>query len=137
VKKAGLYARPGEGKGLGMAYRLTEKRLLKATPILDEAFEYIVKNRAKRLPDGFEGELTRCWDITYQELKYFMKDMLELERYKYLAVLYMETSNCTHIVSEFKKPLEHVHGLESYSHDTFPEERKPFWEEFCRCYPAE
>lgn len=117
-----------------MTYRLTNRRLLKATPILEEAFAFIVNNRAKSLPYDFEMKLRSCWNIGYQELKDVMADMLKYDRYKYLAVLYMETSSCPGVVTEFQSVLRKLHGVKCYSPVTYSEDRKPFWEGFYRYY---
>ena len=45
-----------------MAYKLTEKREEKATPMLEEAFEFLVKTEGGSLPAGFERDLMACWD---------------------------------------------------------------------------
>jgi len=118
-----------------MAYKLTEKREEKATPMLEEAFEFLVKTEGGSLPAGFERDLMACWGFSsYKTLKPIMSDMLRHERYKYLAVAYMEKPGLNAIVSEFKSPLAKLHGHRSFNPEKYKEDRKQFWNEFISCY---
>ncbi|MGI6353818.1 MAG: hypothetical protein ACOX6W_01770 [Lentisphaeria bacterium] len=118
-----------------MAYKLTEKRLQKATPILEEGFAFLVKTKGEAfLPRSFEYALRDCWNIGYQELKSIMLDMLRHDKYKYLAVRYMEFCDGTGVKSEFKQSLARLHGVKGYDHLTYNMDRKPFWEGFISLY---
>lgn len=114
-------------------YRLTQRRLQKAQSILDEAFIFLVKTKGQAFPYDFERNLRNCWNIGYQELKDIMKDVLKEEKYKYLAVLYMEAGGeC--VVCEFQAPLAKVHGLKYFTRDGLLANRHKFWNKFIKKY---
>ena len=111
-------------------YRLTDKRLQKAKPILDE---YMSRLQAAGKIDvmEFEVALRNCWrKIGYQELKGIFKDMAGRREYLYLAAYYMEHSNEGRVVVEFQGFLASLYGVKWYRHNS-PEinsKRKAFWE---------
>jgi len=133
IKKPG--ERPGRNKEnqdkrrKTMTYRLTEKRLREARPILDAAFEFLVEMRGAYLPAQFERDMTRCWGVGHKELKQIMDDLLRHDQYKYVAVRYMECNFCR-LTRECQAFLKKFHGIKTYDEKTYPEIRKPFWDEF-------
>lgn len=118
-----------------MAYKLTEKRLKKAESILDAAFSLLIKNKAKEfLPRSFELDLCECWNVGYKELKFIMLDMLSHEKYKYLAVRYMEHTDGTGVKVEFQRHLADIHGVSEYNRLTYDKDRELFWNGFISRY---
>ncbi len=110
-------------------YRLTTRRLQKAKDVLEK---YRTLLRAKLAFDAgqLEHELRQCWDLGYQELKDIMADMLRHERYRHVAIYYMEHSNCTGVVSEFQSPLAKVYGIRGYFDPDRQKKQQEFWAAF-------
>lgn len=104
----------------------TDKLVKRLNPILDEALEYMAANNAN-LPYDFESRLCRHLGKSYRRLKPMMIALLDDPRYAYVAVRYMETSNSTGVVAEFRRPLAMMYGIENYDSPEREEARKAFW----------
>ncbi len=110
-------------------YRLTKMRLQKAKPILEKYLAQLNQRYAFDV-GGFESELKECWNLGYQELKGIAEDMSKNDRYRYLAIYYMEHSNTPGIVSEFQPLLAKAYGI-SWYYDTDREKKQvEFWAAF-------
>jgi len=109
--------------------RLTERRLRKAIPILEEYRDKFYRHL--RFDTGlFEMELRDCLNLGYQGFKGVVKDMLRMTRYKYLALYYMENSNAPGPVSEFWGPLAKAYGVRFYRAPDMEKKRSLFWDKF-------
>ena len=107
---------------------LTQPRFDKAKAILDKYREQLHSTGHISAGD-FEHELRECWGIGYHELKDVIIDLSKRGHYKYLAARYMEQSNVPGVVSEFKKVLAGMYGIECY--DASPdrkEKQEAFWQ---------
>ena len=110
-------------------YRLTERRLAKALDILEKYRAQLRK--CMRFEAGcFERELCECWGVGYREMKGLAEDMLKNERYRHVAVYYMEHSNTPGVSDNFKDPLSRVYGIKWYNDPDMPEKRDMFWAKF-------
>ena len=108
-------------------YKLTDRRLNVAEEILDNYREKLVKTEKFNVP-SLERELRDMWSIGYQELKDIMLDILKNhDRYKYVALYYMEYSNAPGVVSEFKRPLADAYGISHYHSDDRDDAQQSFW----------
>lgn len=107
---------------------LTPRRFEAARPILDKYREQL--HRTGHVDAGdLEGELRKCWNIGYQELKDIIIDLAKRDEYRYLAAYYMEHSNAPGVVTEFQGTLAALYGVESYYHAPDREEkREAFWQ---------
>ena len=109
-------------------YRLTPRRLQKAEPILEKYREKLY--RLCHIESvALEVELRKCWNIGYQELKHIMEGLLRLERYRYLALYYMQNHNVC-VVTEFWAPLAKAYGSRKYDAEDTQKNRKKFWDNF-------
>jgi hypothetical protein len=107
---------------------LTKSRLEKATPILE-------RHRTKLMNEGdfrvseLESELKTCWGVGYTDLKSIMPEMLKNERFRLVAVRYMEQSNGGTIVvsSGFKGYLAEVYGIKNHDLEGV-DAKKKFWD---------
>jgi hypothetical protein len=108
-------------------YRLTDKRLQKAQPILDKyrADLFTARSFAVR---GLERELRDTWSLGYQELKDIIRELLKNDRYREVAAYYMERSNPVGVVSEFQQPLAYLYGLKWFHAPEREGKRAAFWE---------
>ena len=112
-------------------YRLTTNRLAKAKPILE-------KYRRKLYEDFsfdarmLEKELKECWDLGYQEIKQIAEEMLNMPRYKYVAIYYMEHGGAPGVVSEFQGLLAAVYGIRDYHAPDRDQISKELWARFRR-----
>ena len=110
-------------------YKLTPRRLEKAKDILEHYRETLFL-RFTYNTDQFEKALRECWNLGYRELKDIATDMLKHERYKHIAVYYMEHSNLPVVVSEFKPVLAKVYGIQCYHAPDLKQKREAFWYHF-------
>ena len=111
-------------------YKLTDRRLKKAEPIL-EKYRTELHGRGDFMVRVFERELRDCWGLGYQELKDIFKQLSKMARYRYLATYYMENSNAPTVASEFKRVLASLYGVTSRKGYDAPErelKREAFWE---------
>ncbi len=108
-------------------YRLTEKRLASAEAILGKYRAELFANRCFNA-QIFERELRDLWQTGYQEMKSIALQLLKNERYREVAVYYMEHSNPgTGVAAEFKRALASLYGMESFHAVERDEMRKKFW----------
>ena len=108
-------------------YRLTDRRLAKAKQLL-EGYRSNLAEHGRFNVSVMDHELKEIWNIGYQELKGVIIDMFENhERYRYVAVYYMEHSNATGVVGEFQDPLADAYGITHYHDDMLAESRQRFW----------
>jgi hypothetical protein len=110
-------------------YRLTERRLMLAQPIL-EKHRGDLYNHQRFDCSTFEHQLRQCWNVGYQELKDIMQDLLKRERYRYVAAYYMEHSNAPVVVMEFQIPLAKEYGIRNYHGNDREDKRRAYWERF-------
>lgn len=110
-------------------YRLTERRLQKAANIL-EKYRDQLHTRFHFDARQFEMELRECWGTGYRGIKSVVKDMLKNDRYRHVAVYYMEHANAPVVVSEFKLPLAKVYGIRRYDSAETEQKRNEFWANF-------
>lgn len=110
-------------------YRLTEIRLRKAEPIL-ENYRRRLYERFRFEPGLLERELRECWNVGYQELKDIFKDMLKQERYRYVAIYYMENISGAAVVSEFWEPLAEAYGVRYFRAPDMEQKCEEFWKKF-------
>jgi hypothetical protein len=107
-------------------YRLTERRFIKAKPILDH-FRKQLHSTGWMSASDLEMELRKCWKIGYRELKNIIIELSKQSYYRHLAVAYME-SNGPGPVMEFKRTLAKIYGIKSYDHSPNREsKRDTFW----------
>lgn len=90
-------------------YKLTKRREAKALPILERAYESLVSH------GGFdvgilERDLRDCWNIGYHELYDILEDAFKDERWRYVAVYYMERI-MPMLTSELRLALEKAYGI--------------------------
>ena len=108
-------------------FRITERRLANAEAILEK---YRGELFAKRSFDAqsFERELRDLWQTGYQEMKSVALQLLKNERYREIAVYYMEHSNPgTGVAAEFKVPLASVYGVKSFDGPEREQMQTRFW----------
>ncbi|MCK4660338.1 MAG: hypothetical protein KAV82_12515 [Phycisphaerae bacterium] len=108
-------------------YSLTEKRLASAEAILEN---YRAQLFAQRPFDAqsFERELRDLWQTGYQEMNSVALQLLKNERYREVAVYYMEHSNPgTGVAAEFKLPLASVYGVKTFDAPEREEMQKRYW----------
>lgn len=116
--------------------KFTTKLLRSAQTILDNAFDALVETQGKYTVSQIENDLRTVWNTGYQELKPIFIDMAKRDdKYKYIAVRYMETSNSSvGVVSEFQRPLAQHYGIKKFSNLSMEEDRRRFWELFRKKY---
>ncbi len=108
-------------------YRLTEKRLASAETIFENYRAKLFANRCFNA-QIFERELRDLWKTGYQEMKSIALQLLKNERYREVAVYYMEHSNPgTGVASEFKLPLASLYGMKLFGAPEREEMRESFW----------
>jgi hypothetical protein len=107
-------------------YRLTERRLASAQPILEKHRAELFQRHSFDA-QSLERELRDTWRLGYRELKGIMRDMLKHERYREVAAYYMEHSSARGVVSEFQQPLASLYGIKSYHAPERKEMRSKFW----------
>jgi hypothetical protein len=115
-------------------YRLTDRRLESARPILEKYRAALIANKGFH-PGSLEQELRQCFAVGgtplgYQSLKDIMIDMLKRERYRHVALYYMEHQNPTGPVSEFQGPLARAFSMPQYDRQDREGKRKQFWGAF-------
>jgi hypothetical protein len=110
-------------------YKVTERRLAKAEPILEE-FRTILHSKGKINAREFEMKLRECWNVGYGEMKSLAEDLSTIERYRFLAVYYMEYSNGSRdvVASEFKEVLAKIYKIDYYHHPELSVKRDAFWD---------
>ena len=109
-------------------YRLTDRRLAKAEQLLEQYRSELVEHGRFNVT-AMDHELKDLWNIGYQELKDVVVDMYKNhDRYKYVAVYYMEHSNDIGVAGEFKPILADAYGLKRYHDDDLDASRQRFWE---------
>ena len=108
-------------------YRLTNRRLEAARPILDEYQTRLFSHQSFDA-QALEYELREVWGIGYQELKDVAADMVKQDRYREVALFYMERSNPgTGVAAEFKPVLAKAYGVRSYDQPDRDAKREAFW----------
>lgn len=108
-------------------YRLTEKRLASAEPILEKYRAQLFASRSFDA-QAFERELRDLWQTGHQEMKSVAQQLAKSERYREVGVYYMEHSNAgTGVASEFKGPLASVYGLKAFDVPERVEMQAKFW----------
>jgi hypothetical protein len=121
----------GESERSGM-YKLTERRLEKAKPIL-EKYRAELHGSGSVMARDLERELKDCWNTGYRELKDIFIQLSKITHYRYLAAFYMEHSAQGRVVSEFWSPLVELYGMSSRKEYHDPEtdqKREAFWQKF-------
>ena len=108
-------------------YRLTERRLAKAEPILQE-YRAKLHTEGAINAHGFEMELRQCWGIGYQELKSIIEDLSKIDDYVFLAAYYMEHSSAPGVVMEFKRSLARLYGIDHFDASDRKAKREAFWQ---------
>ena len=104
---------------------LTKKRLEAATPILERYREKLLENGDFRIAE-LESELKDCWGIGFTDLKSIMPEMLKNERFRLVAVKYLEQTNGTGVPVHFQEFLCDVYGIDHFGSHV-PEAKKHFW----------
>ncbi|HUU11629.1 MAG TPA: hypothetical protein VM431_13965 [Phycisphaerae bacterium] len=112
-------------------YRLTQPSMRKAELILEDYRKRLYKH-FRFDARSLEIELRGCWNVGYQELKDIFRDMLRLDRYRYVAIYYMENISGSAVVSEFQKPLAQAYGVRFFRAPEMQRKRKEFWDKFRR-----
>lgn len=108
-------------------YRLTEKRLSDALPILEKCRAELLSSQRFNA-QRFEMELRELWDTGYRELKSIAIQLLRHKRYREIAVFYMENSNLgSGVVTEFQIPLSEVYGIKHFDAPEREAARAAFW----------
>lgn len=95
-------------------YKLTKIRETKAASILERAYQSLV-NKGSFEVHSFERELRTCWNIGYHELYDVMEDALKDEKWKYVAVYYMERVNGPSPTCELKHALAKAYGVHRWN----------------------
>lgn len=110
-------------------YKLTDRRLEVAEQILEKYRSHLIEGHRFSAP-SLEHELRAVWtNVGYQEIKGIMIDMFKNhERFKYVAAFYMENSNATGVVSEFKSTLAKAYGVRSFHSSDAEKGKEEFWE---------
>jgi hypothetical protein len=106
-------------------YKLTERRLAKAKPIL-ETYRKQLHTSGFMAASNLESELRKCWNVGYQALKGIMIDLSKLPRYRYVAARYME-SGCPGVVTEFQRTLSELYGMDSLLSRDKKAKKEAFW----------
>jgi len=110
-------------------YKVTERRLKKAEPIL-ERFRMQLQKSGKVDAHRLELDLRECWNVGYQEMKWLAMGLAKLPRFRFLAVYYMENSNTggrACVASEFKGVLARIYGVKAYHSEERDSKRDEFW----------
>ncbi len=109
-------------------YKVTENRLAKAKPILEE-FRTILHSEGQINAKEFEMKLRECWNVGYVEMKSLAEDLSRIERYRFLAAYYMEYSNGSRnlVALEFENVLANIYKIDYYHHPELPVKRDAFW----------
>jgi len=107
-------------------YKLTKRREAKALPILEGAYKSLVTRGGFEV-HALERELRACWNIGYHELYDVLEDAFKDDRWRYVAVYYMErvlpSPTC-----ELKHALAKAYGIERWSGDKQTQTaRMAFW----------
>lgn len=113
-------------------YKLTDRRLVSASSILDAARASLVERGSFNV-STFEHKLRETWDIGYQEIKDVMIDIVKRHpRYKFVAIYFMENSNSMGVVCEFQSTLAKEYGIDGYSPDEVERLSSDFWKSAMR-----
>jgi hypothetical protein len=109
-------------------YRVTQRRLTKAQPILDRHRAELHRTGATDVT-AFEMALRACWKVGYQEMKDLATDLLKNDRYRFLAAYYMENSNGSRqrVAMEFKDDLAKLYQVQWYDAKDRERKRSEFW----------
>jgi len=109
-------------------YTLTEPRLTEAKPILEE-FRTILHSKGKIDAIKFEWRLRKCLDVGTSRMKDLAEGLSKIERYRFLAVYYMENSReSKEIAPELEGVLARIYGIKSYHHPELSSKRAAFWD---------
>lgn len=107
-------------------YKLTEQRLSTAETILDKYRELLLTRKQFNC-NLFETELRSAWDLGYHEIKDILLDICKrFEKYRLVALYYMENQNPSGAVSEFQTALATAYGTRDW-HSTTAKEKADFW----------
>jgi hypothetical protein len=107
-------------------YKLTERRLKNAKPIL-ERYRTELHDRGTINAGVLEKELCECWDTGLRELKDVFQQLSKGPRYRHLTAYYMEHSTGPVVVSEFKPALAALYGIDYYNSPERERMREAFW----------
>lgn len=107
-------------------YRLTDRRLASARPILQRYHDQLMKHHSI-VVSKLEQELRDLWGIGYQELKDVIIDMVKKNTFPELAVYYMEHSPGAGVVCEFQRPLAEIYGISHFHHADREQKRQEYW----------
>jgi hypothetical protein len=108
-------------------YKLTEKRLSIAEPILTKYGSVLTSKRSFDA-GSFEQELRKALDLGYSEFKDIMCDVFDKHpRYRRVTAYYMQHSNAPGPVSEYKPLLAKLYGLEGYDAPERKEKQQKYW----------
>lgn len=111
-------------------YKLTKVREAKALSILKEAYQSL---RVRGCFDvyAFERELRGLWNIGYHELYDVMEDAFRDQRWRYVAVYYMERISGPCLTCELRHALTKAYGVEKWNDKTaWADARARFWDGF-------
>ncbi len=106
--------------------RLNDEMLRLANPILERYRAALFEHR-KFDAGAFEKELRDIWNTGYRSMKDFAMAMSEHGRYQEVAAYYMEHSNPSGVISEFKPCLARLYGIRSYHSPDRDANRDQFW----------
>ena len=108
-------------------FRLTDKRFASAETILQKYRARLFASRCFNAQQ-FERELCDLWQTGFREMESIARQLLKNERYREVAVYYMEHSNPgTGVASEFKPYLASVYGMRLFDAAEREEMRERFW----------
>lgn len=78
----------------------------------------------------FEHELHELWNLGYRSLKDLIVDLASNNRFKHVAAYYMQFSNTSGPVCEFKPTLARLYGLRTYDCEECEQARDQYWANF-------
>lgn len=109
-------------------YKLTKRREDKALTILVESHEALVVSGAFDVHD-FERKLRDCWGVGYHELYAILDDACKDERWRYVAVYYMERIMPA-LTMELRSALAKAYGMANQGEGSdWQVCRKKFWDQ--------
>lgn len=112
-----------------MAYRMTDRRMEKAQPILDTYRGRWVKSGFYDVQQ-FENEIKQTLDLHYKQAQDVLVDLLKNQRYQLMVLYYMQHHNVPGPPSEFKRHLAKAYGLKIYDCSEREEAQNSFWKRF-------
>jgi hypothetical protein len=116
-------------------YKLTDRRFDATKRIFEKYRQELFANHEFDA-HTFERELRGVLDTGYQELKDVMMEIVrktrldlprKTDRYRELAVYYMEHINGPGVVSEFQQPLADVFGVTYFHAPDVAQKRDGYW----------